>query len=119
MTDKLLTWYKSQIESLDPKGEIVQIDTQAALIIYCSEIPSDESRQRPITPEELVHALIICILASTEFQYPVGKLYHEKHFAHGSKGSLSDEVDILILDSDNLAFAVWELKSAKDFQSER
>lgn len=119
VSDKLLAWYKKQIETLDPKGHVAKVDDAAGLVIYAPEIPSDESHQRPVTPEELVHALALCMLASPSFKYPVSKLYHEKHFAHGSKGSLSDEVDILIYDADDLPFAMWELKSAADYERER
>lgn len=117
--DTLVSWYKTQVEALDPKGNIVRIDPASGLVVYSPTIQSDESNQRPITPEELVHALAICMLASDQFKYPLEKVYHEKHYAHGSKGSLSDEVDILIADPDELPFAFWEFKSAADYDTER
>lgn len=119
VTEKLLKWYKDQIENIDPKGECVKIDTEEDLVIYAPDLQSDESLQRPITPEELVHALALCMLGSKKFKYPLEALYHEKHYAHGSKGSLSNEVDILISDPDGLPFALWELKSAADYEKER
>jgi len=97
VTEKLLKWYKEQIENIDPKDRCAKIDTEEDLVIYSPDIQSDEALQRPITPEELVHALALCMLASDDYKYPIGALYHEKHYAHGSKGSLSDEVDILFL----------------------
>jgi len=42
-------------------------------------------------------------------------LYHEKHYKHGSAGSLSDEVDFLIFDEDNLPYALWEVKAPNEF----
>jgi type I restriction enzyme M protein len=119
ITDKLLNWYKSQIETLDPKCKVAKIDADAGLVIYSPDIQSDEALQRPVTPEEMVHALALCMLASPEFKYPISKLYHEKRYAHGSKGSLSDEVDILVSDPDDLPFALWELKSAEEYERER
>lgn len=119
VTEKLLKWYKDHIEAIDPKGCVATVDADADLVIYSSNIQSDESLQRPITPEELVHALALVMLTSPDFKYSILKLYHEKHYAHGSKGSLSDEVDILLLDPDNLPFAMWELKSAADYERER
>ena len=118
VTEKLLQWYKDQIEHINPKGQIVKIDSAENVDNLSPNMQSDEALQRRITPEELVHALAICMLTSHEFKYPVQKIYHEKHYAHGSKGSLSDEVDILILDPDGLPFALWELKSAEDYKAE-
>lgn len=48
-----------------------------------------------------------------------GNLGHEVHFAHGSKGSKADEIDVVIWDEDRLPFAIIELKSSHDFNSER
>jgi len=46
-------------------------------------------------------------------------LGHEIHFAHRSKGSKSDEVDVLIRDADHLPYAMIELKAATDFDKDR
>jgi type I restriction enzyme M protein len=114
-----LKWYKDQIGRIDPKGRIVRVAPQENLVIYSHRIATDESRQREITPEELVHALAICLLTTDKYGYDLARMYHEKHYAHGSKGSHSDEVDLLLLDSENLPFALWEFKSAADYNSEK
>lgn len=114
MTDEQKTWYLTHIAKLDPKREYVKIDEAKNLLIYSSKLRSDETGKRGITAEELVHALIFCLLV-TKYKYPVDRLYHERYFKHGSAGSLSDEVDFMIYDDDGLAYALWEIKSSADF----
>ena len=53
------------------------------------------------------------------YNYPTEAIGHEIHFAHGSRGSKADEVDIIVYDSDNLPFALMELKSHHDFEREK
>lgn len=56
------------------------------------------------------------MLVSVSYKYPVERLFHERHYPHGSKGSLSDEVDLLVTDLDELPYAMWELKAPQDYQ---
>lgn len=117
MIEQEKKWYCDQIYNIDPKGEFVKIDSQKNLIIYTSKLKSDETKQKDINPEELVHALILCLLTSKKYNYSVDTLYHEKYFRHGSAGSLSDEIDYMIYDEDKLPYALWEIKSATDYSS--
>ncbi|TFE01776.1 SAM-dependent DNA methyltransferase [Jeotgalibacillus salarius] len=57
------------------------------------------------------------MLCSEKYKYKIENLYHEQYFAHGSSGSLSDEVDLMIYDEDNLPYALWEFKSAQEFKT--
>lgn len=64
-------------------------------------------------------AVLIALLHSKEYRYPLQAIGHEIHFAHGSKGSKSDEVDVLIRDGDGLPYAMFELKAASEFDADR
>ncbi len=55
-------WYYNQIENCDPHNRVVKINRNAGVVSYNSALRSDESGQRDATPEELVHALAICML---------------------------------------------------------
>lgn len=116
MTEQEKKWYCDQIKKIDPKGEFVKLDIDKEIIIYSNKLKSDESSQKDFNPEELVHALIFCLLCSNKYNYKVEKLYHEKYYKHGSAGSLSDEIDYLIYDDDKLPYALWEIKSAEDYK---
>lgn len=111
-------WYIDKIKEYDPQSRLVNFDENEQIIIYTTELKTDENICKQIGPEELVHALVICILCSDKYKYKIGNLYHEQYFRHGSSGSLSDEVDIMIYDEDNLPYALIELKSAEKFNSE-
>ena len=110
-------WYFKAIESLTSSA--VSVDQDAGTITYDSRIRSDESHVKTIGPEELVHATTIGLLCSSAYNYPVEAVGHEIHFAHGSRGSNADEVDTIVYDSDGLPFALVELKSHDDFESEK
>src|SRR6266498_1515273 len=110
-------WYYEQLDAVG--SDTVSVDRSSGLISYHPEIRSDESHTRFADPEELVHAVTLALLCSPKFKYQRTSIWHEKHYAHGSKGSKADEVDILIIDTDGLPYALWELKSAKDFASEK
>lgn len=118
LSDQERDWYSERIVELDPNHKVISINSGENLVSYTPTIPSDESGQRSITPEELVHALAVCMLSS-RYGYPIEKMYHEKHYAHGRKGTLGDEVDLLIFDADNLPFAMWEFKSAEEYDTDR
>jgi len=113
LNDTHRAWYYAQIRAADPTGAIATIDEAHNVIIYSSDLPTDESRHKEATPEEVVHALIICMLVKAPFNYPLKCLYHEKYCKHGR--SSKDEVDIVIYDGDNLPFAMWEVKSAEEY----
>jgi len=115
MTEEDKKWYCEQILKIDSKGEFVRVDSKKGLIIYSSKLKSDESNHKNINPEELVHALIFCLLVSKNYKYTINSLYHEKRIRHGSAGSYSDEIDYMIYDEDNLPYALWEIKSAADY----
>jgi hypothetical protein len=91
-------WCYDQIDLL--KTETVKIDRDTHLVSYHSDIRSDESHTSSAEPEELVHALIVGLLCSPQYRYTRSAVWHEKHYAHGSKGSKADEVDILLVDSE-------------------
>ncbi len=110
-------WYFAAIRSLESPA--VSVDPNVSTITYDGAIRSDESRVKPITPEELVHATIIGLLCGDAYNYPLDMVGHEIHFAHGSKGSKADEVDVVVYDRDGLPFAIFELKSAQDFEREK
>jgi len=110
-------WYFDAIEGLG--GTAVTINRTAGTVTYNSAIASDESHIKSADPEELAHAAMIGLLQSDAYRYPLTALCHEMHFAHGSKGSKSDEVDIIIRDADHLPYAVVELKAASDFDREK
>ena len=111
------TWYFDAITSLDSRA--VSIDQETGIVTYDGSIRSDESRAKPITPEELVHATVIGLLCGDTFGYPVEALGHEIHFAHGSRGSNADEVDVIIYDKDGQPFVLFELKPAQNFESSK
>jgi type I restriction enzyme M protein len=115
ITSKERNWYYNKISEIDPDQIIIKLDTSEHIINYSPKLRSDESSTREATPEELVHALAICLLNTEAYKYHIDDLYHEKRFEHGSKGSLSDEVDLIIFDNDNLPFAMWEFKAANEY----
>lgn len=120
LSDSDKTWYCEKIREIDPNQNIITgIDLPQNLISYTSVLRSDESTHRQATPEEFVHALIACILTSPNYNYPIGKIYHEQHYAHGRKGTLGDEVDYVIYDADDLPYALWEVKSAEEYDREK
>lgn len=106
-------WYFASLEALG--GTAVVVDRTKKLLTYAPEISSDENHVKSVTPEELAHAVTIGLLAGAEYAYPLTSIGHEIYFAHGSKGSKADEVDILIRDPDGLPYAMFELKSAAQF----
>ncbi len=110
-------WYLSAIEN--SASDAVSIDLGANTLTYAAGIATDESHIKSADGEELVHAVIVGLLNGPEFKYPLTALVHEKHFAHGSKGSNADEVDILIKDADGLPYAIFEVKPAADFESQK
>lgn len=112
-------WYYTQIKRLDPNQSIVKVNTENHIISYDIALRSDESKRKEATPEECVRALVICMLVKSEYKYPVDHLYREKHYPHGRKGTLSDRVDLLIYDDDNLPYAMWEVKSAEEYEVEK
>src|SRR5262249_52711021 len=110
-------WYFGAIDALG--GAAVTGDRTSNTVTYNSAIATDESHVKSANPEELAHAVMMALLHSKEYRYPLNCLCHEKHFAHGSKGSKADEVDILVLDEDQVPYAMVELKAASDFAHER
>lgn len=112
-------WYYNKILELDPRCERVKADSTNNLIEYNHLLRSDESSHREATAEELVHALAICILTSSDYNYKLENLYHERHIEHGRKGSLSDEVDLILYDNDGLPFAICEFKSFEEYEREK
>ena len=110
-------WYFAAIRSLETPA--VAVDPNAATVSYGGAIRSDESRTKPITSEELVHATTIGLLCSDAYNYPLEMIGHEIHFAHGSRGSNADEVDVIVYNRDGLPFALFELKSAHDFDRQK
>lgn len=116
LSDKQKQWYLDRLKELDPSESKIKIDETSNLITYTKDLRSDESNTKSIESEELVHATIIALLTSPEYNYKIDALCHERYFAHGSAGSLSDEVDILIDDEDGLPYALWELKAADEYE---
>ena len=110
-------WYFTAIESLGDSA--VTVNPFTGTVTYDSRIRSDESHVKAIGPEELVHAATIGLLCSSGYNYPVEAIGHEIHFAHGSRGSNADEVDIIVYDSDDLEFAIVELKAHDEFEREK
>lgn len=117
LTQKQKAWYFDAIEELD--GAAVTSNRTAETVTYNSAIASDESHTKSADPEELAHAVAIALLHSKAYRYPLHALCHEMHFAHGSKGSKSDEVDIIIRDPDQLPYTMIELKAASEFDKEK
>jgi len=109
-------WYYEALDSLG--GAAVSYDREKSIVVYDGKIASDESHFKAADPEELAHALTIALLHSTH-GYKLETIEHERHFAHGSKGSKSDEVDIIVRDPDGLPYAIMELKAASDYDSEK
>lgn len=117
LTQLQRAWYYEKISELDPDGKIVSCDPNADVVNYAPTLRTDKSHTRNSTPEELVHALAIVMLVK-QLGYPIGSLYHERDVQHGSAGSRSDEIDLVIDDEDGLPFAVWEFKSSEEFSVE-
>lgn len=117
LTAQEKSWYFDALDTLG--GGAVRGDRIADTVIYHSAIASDESHVKSADPEELAHAVLMSLLHSKEYNYPLTALGHEIHFAHGSRGSKSDEVDVLIRDPDGLPYAVFELKAASEFDTDR
>lgn len=109
-------WYFNAIEQLG--GAAVTCDRDQNTVTYSPEISSDESHVKGADGEELVHAVAMALLHS-QYKYHLSALGHEIHFAHGSKGSKSDEVDIMINDADGMPYALIELKPASEFDREK
>ncbi|MGQ2958563.1 MULTISPECIES: hypothetical protein [Alphaproteobacteria] len=117
LSDQEREWYFEAIANFG--GAAVVGDPATQTITYNGQIRSDESHVKTADPEELAHAVAISLLHSDTYSYPLTALGHEIHYAHGSKGSMSDEVDILISDPDGLPYAVWELKAASEYEAEK
>lgn len=118
LDDKSTQWYVDNINKLSRQVSLSTADVKNKTITYTSELRSDESNVKAFGPEELVHAMIINLLCSHGYEYKIENLYHEQHFAHGSTGSLSDEVDLIVYDEDSLPYAVMELKSSEKFKND-
>lgn len=117
LTEDKKAWYFDTLDALG--GAAVTGNRAADTVTYNAAITSDESHVKTADPEELAHAVLIALLHSKAYRYPLAALGHEIHFAHGSKGSKSDEVDVLIRDSDGLPYAMFELKSASEFDADK
>jgi type I restriction enzyme M protein len=112
---KATEWYVSNINNLSKNSLLSVADDESKLITYPGDLKSDELNIKAFEPEELVHATIINLLCSDIYGYEIERLYHEQYFPHGSSGSLSDEVDLILYDEDNLPYAVMEFKSSEKF----
>jgi len=110
-------WYFDAIDSLG--GAAVTCDRVAGIVTYNPAIASDKSHSRNADPEELAHGVTIALLHGKTYGYSLSALGHEIHFAHGSKGSKSDELDILVRDEDGLPYAILELKAASEYDKDR
>lgn len=121
LTPQELAWYMIAVQAFDPDNEIVKIDISAEsnVVIYSNKIISDENNTRPITPEEIVHATIATILCGKDYKYLPENLIHERRIRHGSKGSASDEIDFILNDLDGNPFAIFEVKSSVEADSEK
>jgi len=117
LTEQQKTWYVDKINEFNSQ-DILKIGSDFAYLKYTNLLRTDENTVRNATPEEFVHALGICMLCNDHYKYDISKLYHEQHFAHGSKGSKSDEVDLMIYDEDDLPFALWEFKAYESYNKE-
>jgi type I restriction enzyme M protein len=117
LTDLDREWYFESLKAIGTDAVTAKSDISS--IVYNSQIRSDESHVKNADPEELAHAVTIALLHSPEFAYPLEALGHEIHFAHGSKGSMSDEVDIIVFDPDGLPYAMMELKAASEYDSDK
>ena len=111
LSDRERDWYYAALETIG--GDAVALDRTNHILTYHSDIRSNESHSKHADAEELTHAILIALLNSSQYNYDKSRLGHEIHFAHGSKGSKSDEVDIIIWDEDILPYAIIELKSAQ------
>ncbi|MHC1709602.1 MAG: restriction endonuclease subunit M [Methanomassiliicoccales archaeon] len=105
-------WYYDQIEKIDPHHHVVTVLKADHIIEYNQKIKSDENHKRSINPEEVVRALTLCILASSDYGYDINSFYIEKRIRHGHPSSKSDEIDLIIYDGEGLAFSMWEFKSS-------
>ena len=56
------------------------------------------------------------LAASTTFRRKPFR--YEPRFAHGGLGSTADQIDVIVYDSDDLPFALMELKPDVDYESE-
>jgi type I restriction enzyme M protein len=111
-------WYYRQIEKLDPSHKVVAVDQALNILTYSEAIRTDESRVRAADPEEVVRALALCLLASKKYKYEPENFYIERYYKHGHPQSKHDEVDLIISDQDDLPFALWDFKSAADFDTD-
>jgi len=111
-------WYYGQIEKLDPKGSVVSVDRVNDRLLYDSSIRCDESSQRPATGEEVVRALALCMLVGKDLRYQATRFYIEKYYKHGHPSSKHDEVDLVIFDEDDLPYAMWDFKSAEEYDKD-
>lgn len=117
LTEKEKEWYYSALDNLG--GVAVVGDRAEGTVTYSPAITTDESHIKTGDPEELAHAVFVALLHSPDYKYPLASLSHEVHFEHGSKGSKSDEVDVLIRDTDGLPYALVELKATHEYDHAR
>ena len=111
LTQQQTDWYLDQISRADPDGRVVKADREGGRLRYSDAIRSDRSRDQPFSPEEFVHALTMCLLASPQYGYKPSHLYHERATdRHGSGGS-ADSVDLTVGLGDDPPFAAWEMKA--------
>ena len=110
-------WYYDTIKSLSCPA--VSVDTETNYITYSGGIRSDESLVKKVKPEELVRATVTGLLCSSDYNYPPESIGCEMRFAHGSRGSMSDKIDIIVYDGDGLPFALFELKPNDNYEKDK
>ena len=117
MTPEEKTWHIEQLAKIDPKGQVAKYDATTDSIDLSDSIRCDESRNRPADPEELARAVALALLCSSEYEYSTDALYVERYYKHGHPSSKRDEVDLVILDEEDLPFAMWEFKTPSEFDA--
>lgn len=107
-------WFIGEIQRLDPTGDIVEVLSAGARLRYTDKIRSDETLLRNADPEELVRALIICLLCSDAYGYAPERMYMEQTHTIGRPSSSGAQVDLIIYYLEGgaeTAFAMWEMKA--------
>lgn len=118
LTENDRLWYFDALEKIG--DDTVTLDREERRITYNSAIRTDDRHVKSAErPEELAHAVMLALLHSHLYRYPITSLGHEIRFEHGSKGSNADVVDIIITDEDRLPYAMIELKAATEFDREK
>ena len=116
MIDNKRELYK-RIKELDPEGDIVKVDLSKNTIEYNKEIIKLHREITELTDEEIVRAFLVLKLIKKLGYTKKHCIELEKEYKMGRDPSKGARVDIF-LTKDGEPFAMFELKSPEEYETE-